>query len=376
MEDTQIRILVIDDEEMLRHLIRDYLEDNDYTVMTAGDGEEGLDVFRQERPDAVFVDLNMPKVDGFQVLDVVNTEAPETPIVVISGIGVVGEAVRAVRKGAWDFITKPFEDLDILKYTLEKVMERALLIRENREYKEALEEKVRRRTFQLQEANEDLRQTQIQILRRLGRAGEYKDNETGRHVIRVSKYCEIIARTLGLPEEEVKLIGDCSPLHDIGKIGVPESILLKPGPLDDEEWVIMRKHTEYGYDILSPAENREACPLPVIPGVNIPEDRSAATRKLLKVAATIALSHHEWWNGKGYPHGLKGEETPIEARITALADVYDALGSERAYKKPFPEEKCQAIIREIRGTHLDPSVVDAFFESIEEVLQVKEQWKE
>lgn len=382
MEKTQLKILVIDDERMLRELVRAFLEDNDYQVTTAADGEEGLDLFRKQPFDALFVDLNMPRVDGFAVLDAVKKEAPEIPIVVISGVGIVRDAIRAVRLGAWDFLTKPFEDLEMLTYTLDKVLERAKLVRENREYKEALEEKVCRRTVQLQEANTVLRRTQEQILQRLGRAGEYKDNETGRHVIRVSKYTEIIAKTLGLPQRTVELIRDGSPLHDIGKIGVPESILLKPGPLDDAEWEIMKKHSEYGYDILTLGANMKDGVVCVPEnmkdgGVCTPAGGAdVETRHLLEFAAGIALHHHERWDGTGYPHGLYREAIPIASRITALADVYDALGSVRSYKDPFPEEKCQAIIRESGGSHLDPAVTRAFFTAIDEILEIKERWKE
>ena len=363
------KILVIDDEEMLRSTFRAYLEDYDYEVITAGDGAEGLEIFHTEKPDVLLVDLNMPRIDGFGVLKVVHEKSPDTPIIVISGIGIVNDAIRAIRLGAWDYLTKPIVDLDILAHTLEKAFERERLIRENREYKRELEEKVKRRTLQLQYANRSLQRTQQEIVRVLGRAGEYRDNETGKHVIRVSKYCKMMAQMIGLSETQIDLIERTSPLHDIGKIGIPDSILLKPGPLDREEWEIMQKHCEYGFHILSASRSATYDALDH-------EKNTEEAEALLKMARKIALYHHEKWDGSGYPNGLKEDEIPIEARITAIADIYDALGSDRSYKKAFAEEKCQSIVRDLSGSHLDPSIVAAFFQSIDEILSIKHEWKD
>lgn len=369
------KILIIDDELMLREAFRNYLEDYDYEVITAGDGEEGLKRFHTENPDAVLVDLNMPKVDGFQVLKTINEKTSEIPIAVISGVGIVSDAMRAVRLGAWDFITKPISDLEIISYTLDKMFARARLIRENREYKEDLEKKVKRRTAQLQKANDSLQKTKMQILRRLARAGEYKDNETGKHVIRVSKYTEIIAKTLKLSNEKIDLVRRTSPLHDIGKIGIPDSILLKKGPLDEDQWKIMMKHCEYGFNILSP-QSLEHKDIKEKQAYALKKNREKTPEELLDTACNIALFHHEKWDGSGYPTGLKGEEIPIEARITAIADIYDAIGSPRPYKEAFSEDKCQSILKELSGSHLQPAVVSAFFKSIDVILRIKNQWKD
>ncbi|MCP4670600.1 MAG: HD domain-containing protein, partial [Desulfobacula sp.] len=261
-------------------------------------------------------------------------------------------------------------------YTLEKVSERARLIRENREYKESLEIKVKERTSELNKANVSLRHLQMQIILRLARAGEYRDNETGRHVIRVSKYAEVISKKLGLLPEKVELIKRTSSLHDIGKIGVPDNILLKPGKLDEKEWEIMKEHCRYGYNILSVNEEKpDQMENDLSASLKIPENFKL-TGELLDCACNIALYHHEKWDGSGYLLGLKCDKIPLEARITALADVYDALGSSRTYKKPFSEEKCQSIVRELSGSHFDPKIVAVFFESIETIKDIKTRWKD
>ncbi len=370
------KILVIDDEQLLRQNFRDYLEDYDYEVVTGQDGEEGLKLFESEKPDAVFVDLNMPRVDGFEVLKVISEKTSEIPIVVISGVGIVSEAIRAVNLGAWDFIAKPVKDLDILSYTLGKVFERSRLIKENREYKELLEEKVKIRTAQLQEAVEYLRNTQVQIIRRLALAGEFKDNETGKHVIRVSKYSEVISKALDLTEEKIDVIARTAHLHDIGKIGIPDNILLKPDKLTDEEFDQMKEHCAYGFKILAP-EVEDGNDLVYNTDYLFDfNDDSKIDGQLLNHACNIALYHHEKWDGRGYPYGKKGDSIPIEARITAIADVYDALGTSRPYKEGFSEDKCQSIIRELSGSHFEPDIVSAFFDSIKTILDIKSKWKD
>jgi len=366
---------------MMRQTIGDYLEDYDYEVIVAKDGQEGLDMFQSEKPDAVLVDLNMPKVDGFKVLETIVKETVEVPVIVISGVGVMHDAIKAIHLGAWDFISKPIDTLDILSYTLDKVFEKTQLIRENREYKEELEKKVALRTQQLQDSNKFLRITQRQIISTLARAGEYRDNETGKHVIRVSKYSEIIAQTLGLSQEQADLIKKTSPLHDIGKIGVPDEILLKPGALNNDEWKKMKKHSEYGFSILTAGLiNNDDVKFEIKKFISSTSSYTTAytsSNKLLFVyACNIALFHHEKWDGSGYPLGIKGEKIPIEARITALADVYDAIGSRRPYKKSFSEDKCQSIIRELSGSHLEPAIVSAFFKSINTILEIKNHWKD
>lgn len=368
-------ILTIDDEEIIRETIHDFLECFDYKVLEAENGREGLAVFEQEHPDMVLVDLRMPEVDGLQVLKKITTDAPDIPVIIVSGTGVIADAVEALRLGAWDYLLKPIEDLSVLRHAVEKTLERAGLIRENREYRDQLEEKVRIRTAQLEETNKELRQTRMQIIQCLGKAAEYKDNETGRHVIRVSLYSAVMAKALGMPPEFVDMIRLCSPMHDIGKIGIPDKILLKAGPLDTEEWHFMQRHCMMGADMLSPPSQDELSLYRK--HTTIGHDiLGESDSELLDMARRIAACHHEHWDGSGYPNGLKGEEIPIEARIVTVADIYDALSSERSYKKPFPEEKCQQIVRDLTGTFLDPNISSVFFDNIDEILRIKENWKD
>ncbi|MCP4702816.1 MAG: response regulator [Gammaproteobacteria bacterium] len=368
-------ILSIDDDAIIRESFRNFLEDSGYQVLEAENGRTGLEVFAQKKPDLVLADLCMPELNGLAVLARVTKDAPDIPIIVVSGAGVLCDVVDALHLGAWDYLIKPIDDLSVLNYAIEKCLERARLIKENRKYKERLEEMVKVRTAQLEAANLELKETRMQIIRRLGKAAEYKDNETGKHVIRVSCYSGILAEELGLDPEIVELIRLCSPMHDIGKIGIPDKILLKAGPLDAAEWHFMQKHCMIGADMLEPLLTAEITPY---------REHTTLGRKmlegsdssLLQVARRIAACHHEHWDGSGYPEGLSGEEIPIEARIVTVADIYDALSSERSYKPAFDEEKCQNIVRELSGNFLEPHIVNVFFSSINKILKVKEKWKD
>ena len=374
-EPSAITILVVDDEEPIRQTVGFYLEDNDYNVLGAENGRVALEIFQQKKPDLVLVDLRMPEMDGLDVLSQITKQSPDTPVIVISGTGIIADVVEALHLGAWDYLVKPIEDMSVLLHAVHKALERTRLIRENREYSQQLEEKVRIRTAQLEAANRELQETQLQIIRKLGKAAEYKDNETGRHVIRVSLYSDILAQALGLPPETVDLLRICSPMHDLGKIGVPDHILQKPEPLDPSEWEMMKEHTVIGKDILQTLTAEDIALYRK--HTHIGEDILAGTDSpLLVMARKIAAYHHEHWDGSGYPYGLKGEEIPIEARIVTVADIYDALSSRRTYKEPFPEEKCQQVIRSFSGTLLDPTIVDAFFQNIDKILKIKEEWKD
>ncbi len=362
-----MNILVIDDEEGLRRSLRAFLEDLGYDTLDAANGKEGLEALRRSMPDlaAVIVDLNMPVLDGYGFLKQAVIEAPELPVIVLSGVGVVDDALQAVRLGAWDFLTKPLHNLNILDHTLNKVMEKARLIRENREYQTNLEQLVRQRTAELE-------RTRRQIMHRLSRAAEYKDNETGHHVIRVGEIAAVLARALGLDAERCANLRDCAPLHDIGKIGIPDEVLLKPGKLDPAEWTLMQQHCMFGCEILGPLTSKEEAHASCENWAAPDEDGN----ELLGLARLLALLHHERWDGSGYPFGLAGEAIPLEARIVAVVDTYDALASERPYKKAFPEEKCLAIIRESSGSHFDPRVVEAFFKNTDNIRSIRIKWSD
>ncbi len=374
MTDTPLAtILSVDDDDFVRESMVRYLEMCDYKVLEANDGLIGLEVFRSKKPDLILLDLRMPELDGLDVLATVRKESPDTPVIIVSGAGGMGDAVKAIHLGAWDYLIKPITELSLLLHSVEKCLERSHLIRENRAYQKHLEDMVRTRTAQLQEANEELAETRLQIIRRLGKTAEYKDNETGKHVIRVSLYSEILAKTLGLDDETVDLIYSASPMHDIGKVGVPDNILNKPDCLNTDEWTIMREHCPKGADILNPLKGEELSLYHrhAAIGQDILNERKTP---LLRVAAEIAGGHHERWDGSGYPNGLKGNMIPLEARIVAVADVYDALASRRSYKAPLPHEECERIIRAASGTQFDPEVVEAFIQSIDSFLAVREEW--
>ena len=210
----------------------------------------------------------------------------------------------------------------------------------------------------------------MEVIYCLGRAAEYRDNETGRHIIRVGRYVGVIARALGLDVGTVRLLENAAPLHDMGKIGIPDAVLLKPGRLDEAEIEIMRRHTVYGCDIVS-TMNREDWRGYAL-HTSLGADFMVKTcSPILKMASVIAMTHHERWDGTGYPRGLKGEDIPLEGRITAVADVFDALGTKRPYKPAMPADECFRIMEENRGTHFDPRVLDAFFASKDEISKIR-----
>lgn len=363
---SQKRVLVIEDQLDIGEMLAHYLKEEGYDARTAENGLDGLFLLEQWPADLVTVDLNMPVMNGHEFLEKAVERWPDLPIVVVSGIGDVDSAVEALRLGARDFITKPIENLGLVKNTLEKAIEAAELIRQNRDYQENLEKMVEQRTLELEEIKR-------QLLYSLGKSAEYRDNETGRHVIRVGNICALLGRAVGMEPQQAKVFGEAAPLHDIGKIGIPDAILLKPGKLTSEEWETMKTHCEIGCDIL-----RHYSAAKEHPGVIFEEIVEMGHEKrelaLLDMAMVIALCHHERWDGQGYPCHLRGDKIPLLARIVSVVDVYDALGSERPYKNPLPEEVCQKIILEGRGSHFDPEIVDLFFENLETIVSIKKEW--
>jgi putative two-component system response regulator len=253
--------------------------------------------------------------------------------------------LRALESGAKDYLTKPFDRLEVLT-RMRNMLEVRLLHNQIRDQNKILEHKVRQRTQELME-------TRMEIIRRLGRAAEYRDNETGLHIIRMSKFSEILGRTAGMDADWCEMLLNASPMHDIGKIGIPDRILLKPGKFEPEEWEIMKTHAAIGAEILSGHHS-----------------------DLMEMARVIAITHHEKWDGTGYPNGLKGEDIPLVGRIVALADVFDALTSERPYKKAWSVEDALGYLLENRGMHFDPNLVGVFEKVLPEILAVREQYAE
>ena len=358
-------VLIVDDEASLRMCLSAYLDDFNYAAQEAENGLQALDMLIKDKDSiqAVIVDLNMPVMDGYEFIEKASAFNPHLPIIALSGVGVVDQAIQAIRLGAWDFIPKPLENMNIVTHILEKALERAKLIDENNRYQTQLEQMVHFRTKQLGAARR-------QIMQRLSRAAEYKDNETGHHVIRVGEMAALLGRALSFDEECCELLKECAPLHDVGKIGIPDVVLLKPGKLNNDEWQIMQKHCEFGYDILGPLLNSNNNSYDRSNNFETSDDDNV----YLQLARILALNHHEHWGGTGYPKRLKKNDIPIEARIVTLVDVFDALRSHRPYKPAFSHERSLKIIQEGNGTLFDPDVVKAFDENLNAIEKIYEQW--
>jgi len=344
----EARVLVVDDQPPNTLLLRKLLEAEGYRqVVTTNDPTEVLPLHRESPFDAILLDIRMPKIDGFGVMRMLQDDAGDdyVPVIVLTAQTDEETRLRALAEGAKDFVTKPFNRVEVL-HRIRNMLEIRLLHRRVRHQNELLEQRVEERTRELQE-------TRLEIVRRLGKAAEFRDNETGFHIIRMSKFSELIARTMGLNDSVADLILHASPMHDIGKLGIPDGILLKPGKLDPQEWEVMKTHTDIGAEILEGHHSR-----------------------LLQMAVRIARAHHEKWDGSGYPRGLREKEIPLEARIVAVADVFDALTSRRPYKEPWTIEASVEEVRALTGRHFDPAVVKAFFSTLPRILEIKTQYAE
>ena len=341
-------ILLVDDNPVNLQVLGGILKKDGYQHITAiSEPSQVLPLYKKHQYDLMVLDIHMPNMTGFDVMDQLNSHFPDDflPIIVLTADDFGDTRDQALASGARDFMRKPFNNREVL-LRARNLIETVFLHKELRYQNERLDQRVRQRT-------EQLYYSQVKLIECLGRAAEFKDNETGMHVIRISKTTGIIAQALGLPRREVELIEQASPMHDIGKIGIPDRILLKPGKLEGDDWSTMQNHAILGASILADNDHDS---------------------ELLRMAAEIALTHHERWDGSGYPHGLKGEEIPLEARIVSLADIYDALSSSRSYKEAFNESECQQVIRDEAGKSLDPQLVELFFDNIAEVLEIKQTW--
>lgn len=346
------RILIVDDEQANLTLMRDMLKALGYESETAVDGYEALSKL-SEKIDLVLMDVMMPKLDGFETVRWIRQDPDfkDIPIIMVTALSDMDSRLKAVKAGADDFISKPVDNTEL------KIRTASLLeIKEARdaikEYQEELENKVEERTAQLQEALQEVTEAHLDSIMRLSIAAEFKDEDTAEHIQRMSHYSALLAEKLGLSSNDVETVLHTSSMHDIGKIGTPDAILLKPDKLNAEEWKIMQEHTVNGGRILSDSKS-----------------------KLLQAGEVIALSHHEKWNGSGYPNGLGGEDIPIFGRICAVADVFDALTSKRPYKEPFSNEKSLIIMKEGRGKHFDPKILDLFVENFDKVLEIKNEFR-
>lgn len=327
IRDARPKLLLVDDEpsnlQVLRHILQD-----DYRLLFAKDGEKAVELAFTEAPHLILLDVMMPGLTGYDVCQKLkhDTLTAKIPVIFVTALSDAEDEAKGFAVGAVDYLTKPVSPAVV---------------------------KARVRTHLSLVQIDELRQTRLQIIRRLGLAAEYKDNETGRHVVRMSYISRLLAQKLGFSDIEVENLFNAAPMHDIGKIGTPDAILLKKGALNAEEWAVMRNHSQVGADILGEHSS-----------------------PLLAMAYNIAMTHHEKWDGSGYPKGLKGEEIPIEGRIVALADVFDALTSERPYKSAWTMEATVAFLQRESGSHFDPELVDIFMANLPEIAEIKQRWSE
>jgi putative two-component system response regulator len=336
-------ILLVDDQIINIKLLEKILRLAGFTsIFSTTNAREVKKLYFDNEIDLVLLDIRMPDMDGFEVMAQLQAENENDylPILVVTAELTSQTRERSLSSGAKDFITKPFDQSEVIQ-RIRNMLEVRLLHKTIRMQNETLEQQVRQRTEQLE-------QSQLEIIKRLGRAAEYKDNETGNHILRMSHFAHMLAKAAGLNQEQADNILLAAPMHDIGKIGIPDSILLKPGKLDDEEWEVMKTHVNIGADLLD--------------GTDVP---------LLVMARNIALSHHEKWDGSGYPQGLAGESIPIEGRICAICDVFDALTSVRPYKKAWPIEEAMAFLQQQKGQHFDPDLVELFEQILNDVLSYR-----
>ena len=326
-QDQRPRLLLVDDEptnlQVLRHVLQ-----ADYRLLFATDGARALQVAREQQPQLILLDIMMPGMDGYAVCRALKAD-PATagiPVIFITALNDSQDETAGFDVGAVDYITKPVSPPVV---------------------------RARVRTHLSLVRMDELRETRLQIVQRLGRAAEYKDNETGLHVIRMSHFSQLLALAAGCSPAWAEDLLNAAPMHDVGKIGIPDAVLRKPGPLDADEWATMRRHPEIGAEIIG-------------------EHPSG----VLQLAREIALAHHEKWDGSGYPRGLAGEAIPLSARIVAIADVFDALTTRRPYKEPWPVQEAMNHIAAQAGKHFDPALVALFAPLLPQLLEIRARWAE
>jgi putative two-component system response regulator len=359
------KILIVDDEGVNVRVTKKYLVQHGFrNFITTTDSTEAIELIRTRKPDLVLLDIVMPKVSGLDILAQVR-ETPEfgnLPVVILTASTDPATKLSALELGATDFLSKPVDPSELIPR-----VRNVLLMKTHQDqleaYTEQLEKAVQMRTFELALSRKHL-------IECLARAAEYRDDATGKHIIRVGRYAGVIARELGLSVEVVEDIEQAAQLHDVGKIAIPDEILKKPGSLEPAEYELMRKHCVLGLKIMQPLDAREAKILKSHPefGARI---LSIESSPIIKMAARIALTHHEHWDGSGYPIGLAGEDIPIEGRITSVADVFDALSSARPYKRAIPRQKCFEIMATEAGKQFDPQVLQAFFARSSDIVRIQ-----
>ena len=327
-------VLVVDDEEAIREVVSTMLESKGYHCTAVQNGRAAQDQIKRVTPDLVLSDMIMPEMDGIKLLEWMRQYDPDVPVIMVTAIHDISTALEAIRRGAYDYILKPFEK-DQLFLGVGRALQHRRLVIENRSYQRSLEQQVEERTAQLTNAIEQLEQSYDDTLEALGSALDLKDAETEGHCQRVTAFCISIAKEMPVPGPYLAVLARAAFLHDIGKMAIPDGILRKPGPLNDDEKQIMRKHCEIGYNML----------------IRIP---------FLRDAAEIVLAHQEFYDGSGYPRGLKGDQIPLGARIFTVADSLDAMISDRPYRRALPMSHAREEIQRCSGSQFDPAVVNVF----------------
>jgi putative two-component system response regulator len=333
-------VLVVDDTPENIHVLSGVLQE-EYSVRVATSGEKAIAAARADpQPDLILLDVKMPVMDGYEVCRRLKNDyqTQRIPVIFVTALGESEDEARGFELGAVDYIVKPINPAIVRA----RVRTHVQLYDQKRHLLELVQQRTR-----------ELEDTRLQIIRRLGRAAEFKDDETGYHVIRMSHYCRMLAVAGGIPEHRAELLFNAAPMHDVGKIGVPDSILEKPGPLTPDEWSIVKRHPVIGAGIIGRHNN-----------------------ELLEMARVVALTHHERWDGSGYPRALRGEAIPLVGRIVAIADAFDALTSTRPYKQAWPVEEAVALLRREAGRQFDPRLIPKFLEMLPQVKDIMGQYSE
>jgi putative two-component system response regulator len=350
------RILIVDDDEQITRLMTRLLG-SDYVCEVAHNVSQARDRLRENQFELALIDVNMPRESGLDLLAHLRAEHPQVAALMVTGMDDRQLAATVLESGAYGYIVKPFKPNEF-QINVANTLRRHRLELESRNYQQLLEDTVESRTIELkgaivrlEEAEQEVRSSREETIHRLARAVEFRSAETGRHIERMSLYSGLLARRVGLESARCDLIQSASAMHDIGKVGIPDHILHKPGKLTAEEFEIIKQHSEIGYRIFADS-----------------------TAQLLALAAKIALTHHEKWDGSGYPGGLTETQIPMEARIASIADVFDALTSPRVYKPAYDVEAAVEIMRAESAQQFDPNLLDVFLASLDEVLVIRSQY--
>ena len=336
-DNSHYHVMVVDDEKLIRDLFKTSLESRGYSCTVASDGEMADAMMAQDEPDVVITDIDMPKLDGIELVKLIKAKY-SSDVIIMTGNQPDFSYSEYIKIGASDFVQKPVAPSEMLT-RVERVIKERCYRHENRIAHE-----------RLLAAHEELKTSYLDTIHRLVLAAEYKDEDTGDHIVRISRFATLLAEKAGLSEREVNDMGYSAPMHDIGKIGIPDQILMKPGKLTSEEFEVIKTHTVIGARILAQSKS-----------------------PIIRYAQQIAVSHHERWDGTGYPQGLKGDRIPLSGRIVALADVFDALTNQRPYKPAYPLDVSLEIMRDGRGKHFDPELLDLFMANIDTIVTIQRE---